>query len=206
MKKIFPRKSLLLCLAMLSLSLGLQAQGLQILEYFAAREYQGDVYLNWTIESGYTCNGIEIMRSTDGIHYAAVGRIEGVCGSPGSSVAFEYIDTRPVENQRNYYALELGAVGRTEHREVLVVNVGQSKAIVSPNPIQDQAIIYFDNDARENCQMSIFDRSGILQLQLDSREEYFVLDGKLLENGHFLYLIMDEGGKMLAKGKLLIAH
>jgi hypothetical protein len=87
-----------------------------------------------------------------------------------------------------------------------VVKVGQGKAIVSPNPIQSSAIAYFDNDEKENCQMLIYDLSGVLQMQLSTRDEFFSMDLEGLLDGQYFYVILGEEGKTKAKGKILVAH
>lgn len=96
----------------------LHAQQLPYLNTFSATETNGQVYLNWIIASGNTCDGVRVYRSADGIEYNQIGDIGGICGSPYSAVSYEFWDTMPLLNRISYYKLELGNLGFS-HIEVL---------------------------------------------------------------------------------------
>lgn len=91
---------------------GLHAQNPHpILRSFNGAVIDQTVRLNWIITSGNTCAGIQIQRSDSNLFYQTIGKINGVCGAPDVDVSYVFVDDDPLENQTNYYRLELGTQG-----------------------------------------------------------------------------------------------
>ncbi len=103
--------TLMLGLLLQAITAHVYAQHNPIPGNFSLFENNGKVYLNWSIVSGSTCNGIQIYRSTDSVMFTQVGNIPGICGSSSSAISYNFIDDNPVKNKVNYYRLELGNNG-----------------------------------------------------------------------------------------------
>ena len=89
----------------------LSAQNEDVIEYLNASEFNGKVLLSWSIMQGNTCNGIQILHSTDSINFSQISSIEGICGSTQQSISYSFTDLSPEKNANNYYRLQLGGLG-----------------------------------------------------------------------------------------------
>ncbi len=113
----------LISICFVSISYGSSAQE-TILEKFTATEVNDDIVLNWTIEQGSTCNGIDITRSSDSLNFILIGDIEGICGDQEKSIPYTFVDENPIRNQINYYRLELGSVGSSDIISIKYIYLG----------------------------------------------------------------------------------
>ena len=99
---------LFLCLLLQAATANVFAQHNSILDNFTVFENNENVYLNWTIISGSTCNGIQIYRSTDNLSFTQIGSIARICGSSSQPRNYAFTDNNPEKNKFNCYRLELG--------------------------------------------------------------------------------------------------
>ena len=111
-----------------------------IFDNFTVFENNEKVYLNWTIISGSTCNGIQIYRSTDSISYFKIGSIAGICGSSSTATNCNFTDNNPEKNKFNCYRLELGGNGTSEILSVEIIDI-ESGYQIRPSPVIDKAKI-----------------------------------------------------------------
>lgn len=72
------------------------------------------VHILWTMESGRTCDGIEILRKTSAGDFISLGEIEGICGDISSPVDYLFVDEAPVSGVVNDYRLRIGFNGLTD--------------------------------------------------------------------------------------------
>ena len=133
-----------------------------ILDSFTAIEIDGTVFLKWIISSGSTCNGINIFRSDDTVGFMQIGRIDGICGDPGSPQPYDFIDEHPLKNKVNYYRLELGTKGYSEIISIEIIDLEKNNYQVRPNPVSDQARIYFDLDENESYILTVYNIQGCM--------------------------------------------
>ncbi len=173
------------------------------LDKFTVVENNGKVYLNWTISSGRTCKGTQIYRSTDGINYFQIGKIDGICGSSSSPVNYDYTDDHPIKNKVNYYRLELGGNGTSESRSVEYINF-ESGYQVRPNPIIDKARVYFENKTKREHQLSMYTLNGIQVFTTSTNDEFFEISTGTLISGMYLFAIFTDGNVPTARGKLVV--
>jgi hypothetical protein len=198
------RKSIIACLfLLLALAAPAMAQGDDFLERFSVLGNEGNVLLQWTTRSGNTCNGIEILRSTDSIHFDEVGRIAGVCGSPGEAQAFTFTDLAPVINQTNYYKLNLGSVGVSSVRAIEVVSL-QAPFLIKPHPVVAESKLYFENSNHEACTLTLISPQGQPAFTQDTRAEYFVIDASAHFPGIYFFKIQNPEGMRIATGKIML--
>jgi hypothetical protein len=188
----------------LLLCLRLPAQSDPYLEHFSITHDDGRVLLNWVTRPGSTCEGIDIMRSTDSIHYTSIHHIGGICGGPNSAISYSHIDESPVVNHRNYYRLQLGTVGTTSVRAIEVVDLQGNGFLIRPNPVVETSRIYFDNVSHALHRLSLIDLQGVVRQTLETRDEFFIVEAAALQPNLYFLHIQDEEGRFKAQGKLLV--
>ncbi len=195
--------SILLFLLLISFFTGrLQAQE-GITGDFRLMENDGKILLHWVIREGNTCDGVRVYRSADGSFFQEIGRIEGICGSPFSAVAYDFTDSLPLLNQLAYYRLELGNLGFSATLSIFLPDLSGQNYRVVPNPASDAATIYFENPLQQDRQITLFSLSGERIYQLQTNGSDFKLLLQWLKPGIYLFMISDVFQKNLIKGKLL---
>ena len=195
-----------LIILILSIDLGkTSAQDGSIQLRFAATENEGKIFLNWTMDLGQTCNGIDITRSTDLINFVSVGEILGICGSPTDTVRYSFLDESPIPNQINYYQLSLGNLGFSQIVSVELIDLEGSGTQIRPNPIVDSGRIFFSNEQRRPHTLEIVAQSGQIKERILSRDEFFEVDASLLNQGIYLFRILDETSTVVSSGKFVAA-
>ncbi len=153
MKKWLTLLSILFC------SVGFSQDSL--LNYFIVSETpQNTLLLRWEIKSGNTCNGIEILHSTNDTLFEVLETIEGICGSSVVSTPFQWKHLSPVSNRINYYKLRLGSGFAGESISVFFVETNNDGYFLYPNPADDQIKIYFKNDDLFESRINLINQSG----------------------------------------------
>ncbi len=198
--------SILFCSLIFFSSSNVYAQRSLILDNFDARDYLGKVYLNWTISSGSTCNGIQIYRSIDKINYEKIGDIPGVCGNNSTAQAYSFIDENPIKNKFNYYFIQLGGNGNSEVLTVQIIDLKSNGYKVSPNPVVGESKIYFSNNKNSYFQLTLFNQFGVNVKIVETMSDYFELDSSLLPSGYYFFSIANGELEERTKGGLIIAH
>lgn len=182
------------------------AQSHPILGKFYISDSEGDVYLNWSIIAGSTCNGIQIYRSTDSISFSQIGEIAGVCGSVGFEQPYDFTDNNPVKNKVNYYRLELGNQGFSQILSVEIIDIESNGYQIRPHPANSETVIYFDNNTKQEQQLTLYNMNGIVVFTTITNEDFFQLNTSLLQSGLYLFTISLSGNLPTAQGKLLVQH
>ena len=167
-----PYKILVLFYLSMILSGSLIAQKADaILSNFSGFEVDGIVYLSATIASGNTCNGIDVLKSTDNFSFVPIGNIAGICGSASHPVRYDFVDSLPNLNGVNYYQLELGGQGFTNSIEVEVRSFKNNKVQIIPNPVREQVDFHFSNPEHHTLEIHIHNSQGQLMRSFTSNLE-----------------------------------
>lgn len=176
-------KYLLHTIAVLCIGVYAGAQAEEAIVSFRAEEVHGSVYLTWEIRQGYTCNGVDVLRSEDSINYTKIGDIEGICGSNSENIAYDFTDASPISNTRNYYRLSLGGIGYSAVIGITVIDLSEQGFLVVPNPVHTGSQLYFSNDTHTNCILTVLDTHGREVIRMETSESYFVLRSEELDAG-----------------------
>jgi Secretion system C-terminal sorting domain len=172
---------------------------------FTATEVNDLVLLQWEMNSGNVCQGIEIFRSEDSLDFVHIGHISGICGSISEPVPFEYTDLSPVVNKKSYYKIQLGLLGSSQIISTYVSKPGVDGFLLKPNPVNDIATIEFNNDNGGLTNLKLFDIKRNLILEKETRSQSIILDLGLYDAGLYLFTINKESGEVI-KGKILVVH
>lgn len=187
-----------------ALGLSARAQPHPILDDFIALRDGNTVLLKWTISSGSTCNGIRIYRAEDTINYIQVGDIAGVCGSSTSPVPYSFTDLSPIPNKINYYRLELGTQGFSKFVFIEFIVLGNEGYLIRPQPVTDNAVIYFVNPNNAPYTFKVYNEMGqLVQKVENTKADSFSFNRAGLSSGTYSFTIENED-KIKAKGKIIV--
>jgi hypothetical protein len=171
---------------------------------FTITNNNGVVLMKWVIASGVTCDGVRVFRSSDDIFYEQIGRIEGICGSPYSAVSYEFNDSLPQMNQVNYYKLELGNIGFSPVRALLIIDFSEQNFQIIPNPAKEYCNIHFQNSMSQLHSMQLFDMSGKLFLELQTNESSFYLNTSELKPQIYVFRIINNANRSFVSGRIAV--
>jgi len=190
----------------LCLQFPVMAQFHPMLDDFSAFEFDGNVYLSWTVSRGSTCNGIDIERSDNNINFNVIGDIPGICGSADFAQSYNWIDRSPLLNATNFYRLELGLNGHSESVSVEVISLINGNYQVRPNPMRDFGRIYFMNSSKREHLLQVYELSGRPVFQMSTLDNYFEPEVNNLQSGLYLFTITSKDGSAAISGKFSVAR
>jgi hypothetical protein len=182
----------------------LSAQNEDVIEYLNASEFNGKVLLSWSIMQGNTCNGIQILHSTDSINFSQISSIEGICGSTQQSISYSFTDLSPEKNANNYYRLQLGGLGFSSIVSVEVIDLGMNTSIVRPNPLSKTSELLFDNEANFEVFISVYSSSGVLVNMQSTVSEQILLEKSKYTAGLYHYVLTSEESGVFGTGKFVV--
>lgn len=163
-----PCKIWLMCLAAcIQLHATVNAQEHEALSHFTLRQGFGTVELDWQMISGSTCQGIDILRSTNGFDFELVGAIAGLCGHISQPVDLHFTDNAPLEFTTLFYRLNLGSIGSSSIQMIKVDQVISEDQRAYPVPAFDQVSLAFRVPPNTPVDLQVFNASG--KLVLDKR-------------------------------------
>jgi hypothetical protein len=178
-------------------SLGLSAQDLQYSGFSVSQENHA-VHLQWVIDSGNNCNGIHILRAANGSGFEEIGVIDGVCGSDLIDVKYSFIDPSPVLNAENSYVLVFGFSQYSEERKIYVSYYDPAELYASPNPVESQLTLRWNDGGHSIYALVIFDGAGKPVLR---RENIFgdelTADLSFLPAGYYEVVLTSADGRRL---------
>jgi hypothetical protein len=188
---------------LLGFSILTQAQNEEVIESFSAEVYNESVLINFRINSGYTCNGIDVLHSTDSVNFGPIYTFEGICGSTTQSIAYEYTHVNPVKNSKNYYRLYLGGPGFSWVINVLVIDLTNS-SLVKPNPLISTSELIFENNAFTEHQLVISNMYGQIVFSETTNGNSFILYRNDFVQGVYDYSIIDLEKENRITGRLIV--
>jgi len=145
------------------------------------------VLLTWSINQGFTCNGVDILRSSNGVDFETIGSISGVCGSSSESTPYEFTDQSPVANKLNYYRLSMGGIGFSIVDSIQLVAFNNAGFQLRNNPINENSILYFKNDNSNQFELLIYSFNGLVVHSEKSIENHFSLGALKLDLGTYFF-------------------
>lgn len=202
-------KVILQLLFVLTLLLSVQiaaAQRHPILDKLDIYESGGKVYITCIISAGNTCNGINVLRSTDSVEFSIIGNVSGVCGSNEFPITYDFVDENPLINKPIYYQLEFGGFAPTEIIRLLIIDYNSNGYQVRPHPANEQARIYFKNPSRAEHLITLFSSSGNTILQEKTTGEFFDLNLINIPSGLYGFRISNNPLEPAIVGILIIQH
>ncbi len=192
--------------AMLLLPLGLRAQGTAQLDHFSVQEVAGQVQLDVTLSAGFTCNGIQILRSGDSLQFETIGLFGGFCGDSALAVSYRFLDEQPLLNQRSYYTLLLGGRIPTEVLSIRLVDYGQQGFQLRPNPATVSVNLHFPNELQQSYQAALLNLQGVEVRSATSNTTQIEFNTADLPAGLYFILLSNQNTGLVQRGRLLVQH
>jgi hypothetical protein len=178
-----------LIVILLLLSQNLKAQ--TTLSRFSVAQIDDKVRLNWTFTEGFVCTGTTIQRSTDNYAFQNIGQIEGICGSFDEPISYLFEDSFPTSNQINYYRLKLGAFGFSDTLSILFIKYNDQNYSLSPNPLSDKSVLYFENKKSDPFTLRILNNRGMLIREIYIRSNQVRLQRSDFNAGLYFFVLCD---------------
>ena len=178
--------------------------GQEVIVNFKAEHYKGNVLLTWSITQGNTCNGVDVLRSSDSVNFVQIGSIEGICGSTQESIAYSFTDNFPVPNKRNYYRLSLGGIGFSKIIGIDIIVIGENNYLLRPNPVTTESELFFENNSVTLCTMRVLNASGSTVVIEGTTGDKFVLNRSNFKNGVYFFSLEFENGNSGIFGQFVV--
>jgi hypothetical protein len=165
-----------------------------ILENYEVFEVNGKVQISATVKTGYSCLGMNFLRTEDtSVLFQVVGSIPGICGSNYEPVRYDFFDENPPKNKTVYYRVEMGGVGLSDIKSIKIIDTGAAAYLVSPNPANNQSTIYFNNETKTQHHLKLINRVGLTLLTLESNDNFFNLPLENTAPGIYHFIVTEEG-------------
>ena len=138
------------------------------LEGFTASYRNNNVQLSWSTATELNASHFEILRSSDGIHYATIGTV-AAAGNTSSITQYSYNDNNPSAS-RNYYRLKIVDLdGSAEFSKIISIRANASGITLNslyPNPANEELVIEWYGISHLKTQVSVRNLQGqLLQTQ-----------------------------------------
>jgi hypothetical protein len=168
------------------------AQRTDILENLEVFEIDGKVQISATVKSGYSCLGMNFLRTEDTtVLFQSIGSIEGVCGNSTQSMRYDFIDENPPKNSIIYYRVQLGGVGYSEILSIIIYDTGNARYLVMPNPAKNSCRIYFNNEFNKSHRLRLVNQFGLELLNSESSNDIFQLNLKDFTAGVYHFIVYE---------------
>lgn len=192
-------QKLLLCIGLLGM-LHTNAQLHPILDNFNIVQIGNSVQINFAIQGGASCVGVDLERSDDSFNFEIVGSISGVCGGSEFVEFYSLPDENPIRGEKSFYRLRLGSQGRSELVEFTFVPL-ENGLKVFPNPASDQCFVRFDNSNSSPHVVQLIDQRGRTLRSFETSSSQVEFDLNDLLSGIYLIRIdpVSGGQKVMAK-------
>ncbi len=116
---------------------------------FALVQLGEGVRVEVTLQAGFTCNGIQLLRSADSVQFETIGLIGGVCGSSTEEVSYDFFDPQPLDGRKHFYSLLLGGRIPSEVLSIRLLDFNKIGFVMGPNPAREQVQLRFDNSSEQ---------------------------------------------------------
>ncbi len=190
-------------ISFLFFSFSVVAQEIKPLVHFNGLQTGKIIRITFVIRGGCTCDGVKILRSANSKDFTEIGHLTGVCGS-AKDETYSFTDIAPVKNADNYYRLDLVNLASSEIIKIHLYDYGEKGYLLSPNPVKDKSILYFQNDCNEEFDFLLFDKKGKKVKQVKSiRGNQVEIEKAGLKGGSYTFqLLVDD--EVRYNGNLLV--
>lgn len=154
----------------------------------------GRIHVAWTMKGGSTCDGSEVFRSTNGVDFTAIHRLDGICGDAELAITYSYMDDAPPELSTVYYRIKLGLEGYSSIKSAAFTQITTSEQRFFPTPFRDEATLLLNVPSSARVDLLIFDMAGRVVWEregLVGREHRIQLPG--VQAGLYGYVARVEG-------------
>ena len=93
------------------------------------------VFLNFILSKGSSCNGFNVLHSTDSVNFKVIHEDPTICGTSNADEAKNWTHANPITNQLNYYKIQLNPGEMSPVNRIFVNQTNKPNIVLFPNPI-----------------------------------------------------------------------
>jgi hypothetical protein len=158
------------------------------------------VRLNWETSSEQNSAYFDVERSTDGVNYSSIGKVNGA-GNSATLRKYSFTDNNPATG-RNFYRLrQVDLDAKFEYSKTISVNMAANAAVsIYPNPVQSNMMVEYPKVGRGAIYKVISMDGRVMQsgvLQENSSQQNINLGN--LQRGNYILVIQNEGQQYVQK-------
>lgn len=165
---------------------------------FSAKQFKDIITLKWTTASEINNDHFEIQRSSDGVNFERVGRVNGNGTKDGIS-NYTYNDYSPSRGIVYYRFKQIDYDGNFEFSPIIYVQNIFTEIVIYPNPVTRYSKVKLDVDPSLRLSATIYDLNGREQFRMDGGLDDInrSLGQKLssINSGIYTIVIKYEGGQ-----------
>ena len=128
---------------------------------FSGKPQGHDIRLYWSTASEKNNSHFIVERSTDGLHFTSIGRVEGAFNSSQVNT-YELYDTQPFRGVNYYRLVQYDADGTRSNSHIIAVipyHASEDLFTIIPNPSSDHFTVFFNTDFH-NAVLTLTDAIG----------------------------------------------
>lgn len=175
-----------------------------LVSFKASIDDANHVKLDWVTASEVNNAFYSIERSTDGLNFETIGRIDGA-GNSDALLYYTYIDTNPVNGLSFYRLKQTDFTGESDYSEIRSVRVTsqfESSYSAYPNPIRhgETLRIAYAIEEDQILRLTVLNTKGQVILRKEEealvREDYIEISTSEFEKGLCLIRVLDENNRV----------
>ena len=165
------------------------------------------VFLNFILSKGSSCNGFNVLHSTDSLNFKVIHEDPTICGTSNADEAKNWTHANPIINQLNYYKIQLNPGEMSPVNRIFVNQTNKPNIVLFPNPIStDHDFLTIKILGTESLEFDgfIYNQFGNYVLKIENQSTISNSTIKIHELSNGLYLIKLTDGYNLYSTKFII--
>lgn len=165
------------------------------------------VFLNFILSKGSSCNGFNVLHSTDSLNFKVIHEDPTICGTSNADEAKNWTHVNPIINQLNYYKIQLNPGEMSPVNRIFVNQTNKPNIVLFPNPIStDHDFLTIKILGTESLEFDgfIYNQFGNYVLKIENQSTISNSTIKIHELSNGLYLIKLTDGYNLYSTKFII--
>ena len=165
------------------------------------------VFLNFILSKGSSCNGFNVLHSTDSVNFKVIHEDPTICGTSNADEAKNWTHVNPIINQLNYYKIQLNPGEMSPVNRIFVNQTNKPNIVLFPNPIStDHDFLTIKILGTESLEFDgfIYNQFGNYVLKIENQSTLSNSTIKIHELSNGLYLIKLTDGYNLYSTKFII--
>jgi len=165
------------------------------------------VFLNFILSKGSSCNGFNVLHSSDSVNFKIIHEDPTICGTSNADEAKNWTHANPIINQLNYYKIQLNPSEMSPVNRIFVNQTNKPNIVLFPNPIStDIDLLTIKILGTESLAFDgfIYNQFGNYVLKIEKQSTISNSTIKINELSNGLYLIKLTDGYNLYSTKFII--
>ena len=165
------------------------------------------VFLNFILSKGSSCNGFNVLHSSDSVNFKVIHEDPTICGTSNADEAKNWTHANPIIKQLNDYKIQLNPGEMSPVNRIFVNQTNKPNIVLFPNPIStDHDFLTIKILGTESLEFDgfIYNQFGNYVLKIENQSTISNSTIKIHELSNGLYLIKLTDGYNLYSTKFII--